>query len=96
MEKHQTVKKKSKLIYFIIGYLLGIGEIIYGFVLYHQFTRLEQEPDYSFREKWIIKYSYEHFGKGFTVGCFFGTGLIIIVGVTIWIIMSRKKVNENN
>ena len=96
MEQQQNVKKKSKLIYFIIGYLLGIGEIIYGFVLYHQFTRLEQEPEYSFRIKWLIKYSYEHFGKGFTVGCFIGTGLIIIVGVTVWIILSRKKAKINS
>jgi len=90
MEQPQTPKKKSNLKYIIIGYLLGIGEIIYGFVLYHQFTELEQNGG-SIRIKWLIKYSYEHFGKGFTVGCFLGTGIIIIVGITVWLIKSKKK-----
>jgi hypothetical protein len=95
MEQAPVIKKKSKLKYIIIRYILGVAEIVYGFYLYHQFSNLENHGG-SIRIKWLIKYSYEHFGKGFTCGCFIGTGVIIIAGVSIWLIMSKKKAKENN
>jgi hypothetical protein len=95
MEQPPVIKKKSPLKYIIIGYILGVAEIVYGFILYNQFTKLEQHIGYTFRVKWLIKYSYKHFGKGLTCGLFIGTGVIIIAGITVWLINSRKKAKEN-
>jgi len=86
-------KKKPKIKYIIIGYALGVLEFVYGIYMYHQFSHLEKYGG-TLRIKWVIKFLYENFGKEVTCGLMFFTGTVIIIGITIWLIISVNKAKK--